>query len=51
MEPIIMSTNAQTIAYIEKHQAIKDCLTTGVINYSALARKIAKDLNLGKGAS
>lgn len=45
-----MNISKTTKSYIDKHQHIKDCLRKGIINYSALARKIARKLNIeGKG--
>lgn len=35
-----------TEEYVQEHPSIKDCLRKGMINYSALTRKIAEDLNL-----
>ncbi len=35
-----------TKKYIDSHPSIRDCLTTGLINYSALARQIRDDLNI-----
>jgi len=35
-----------TEQYIQEHPSIKDCLRRGMINYSALTRKMAEDLNL-----
>ncbi len=32
-----------TRAYIDTHPSIKDCVSKGLVNYSALARKIMKD--------
>jgi len=32
--------------YINSHPSIKDCVRKGLINYSALTRKLAEDLNL-----
>ena len=40
-----------TEQYISEHRSIKDCLSKGIINYSALARLISKDLVLGRKAS
>lgn len=36
----------QTQAYLLQHPSIKDGLKQGIINYSKLARKIAKELNI-----
>jgi aspartokinase len=41
-----MSITKQTEKYIQEHPTIKDCLKRGLINYSALARLIAKDADL-----
>ncbi|NOZ80345.1 MAG: hypothetical protein GXP63_01615 [DPANN group archaeon] len=46
-----MSTAEETEHYIEQHKSIKDALLAGVINYSALARKIAEDLGKHKKTS
>lgn len=46
-----MSTTEATEHYIENHKSIKDCLKEGIINYSSLARKIAKELWIEKKAS
>ena len=32
--------------YIAEHPSVRDCLKKGIINYSALSRKIAGDLKL-----
>ena len=40
------TTTELTEKYLAEHPSIKDCLREGVINYSKLSRKIAKDLNL-----
>jgi len=45
------STSKLTEQYIEQRRTIKDCLRDGLINYSSLARQIAKDLKLEKKAS
>lgn len=45
------STTELTERYINEHINIKDCLKKGVINYSKLSRKIAKDLGLEKKTS
>ena len=37
--------------YIDEHKSIKECLKKGLINYSALSRKIIKELNLSKKVS
>ncbi len=35
-----------TEQYIQEHPSIKDCLRKGMINYSALTRKISEDLDI-----
>ncbi len=40
------TTTELTEQYIAEHPSIKDCLIKGVLNYSKLSRKIAKDLNI-----
>lgn len=40
-----------TSQYINEHPYIKHCLKKGLINYSALARHIAKELDIGKKSS
>ncbi len=46
-----MNTTELTEHYIETHKSIKDCLKKGIINYSSLARKIAKELEIEKKTS
>ena len=46
-----MTTTELTNQYIERHQAVKQCLKDGLINYSSLARKIVKDLHIEKSSS
>ncbi len=47
-----MPTTAElTEKYIANHPSIKDCLKQGLINYSRLSRKIAKELNIEKKTS
>ena len=47
-----MPTTAKlTEEFIETHPSIKDCLKKGVINYSKLSRRIAKELNIEKKTS
>ena len=47
-----MPTTAElTEKYILDHVSVKDCLKKGLINYSALARLIAKDLGIEKKTS
>lgn len=41
-----MNITKLTEQYIREHPSIKDCLRKGMINYSALTRKIAEELNL-----
>jgi len=49
---ITMPTTAElTKKYLSKHLSIKDCLREGIINYSKLSRKIAKELNIEKKTS
>ena len=44
-----MTSNTKiTEQYISEHRSIKECLKKGLINYSALARLIAEDLELPK---
>ncbi|HIG95806.1 TPA: ACT domain-containing protein [Candidatus Woesearchaeota archaeon] len=45
------STTELTIEYINEHPYIKRCLQKGIINYSSLARMIAKDLGIEKKTS
>lgn len=45
------TTTELTKKYLEEHPSIKDCLKHGIINYSKLARKIAKELNIEKKTS
>ncbi|MBT3304184.1 hypothetical protein HN592_04535 [Candidatus Woesearchaeota archaeon] len=45
------STAEQTTDYIKEHPHIKSCLKKGLINYSALARLISKELNIDKKTS
>ena len=47
-----MPTTAElTEKYLSEHPSIKDCLRKGIINYSKLSRKIAKELNIEKKTS
>lgn len=39
-----VTTKELTEEYISKHRAIKDCLALGLVNYSSLARHIARDI-------
>lgn len=41
-----MNITNVTEKYINEHPSIKDCLRKGMVNYSALTRRIAEDLNL-----
>jgi len=45
------TTSELTEKYLEEHPSIKDCLKHGVINYSKLSRKIAKELDIEKKTS
>ncbi len=45
------STSELTEKYLSEHPSIRDCLKKGVINYSKLARKIARDLEIEKKTS
>jgi len=45
------TTTELTEQYLEEHPSIKDCLKHGIINYSKLSRKIAKELNIEKKTS
>ncbi|MCK5039358.1 MAG: hypothetical protein KAR87_00110 [Candidatus Aenigmarchaeota archaeon] len=45
------TTAELTEEYIGKHPYIKNCLKKGLINYSSLARLIAKELNIEKKTS
>lgn len=47
-----MPTTAElTEKYLTEHPSIKDCLRQGIINYSKLSRKIAKELKIEKKTS
>lgn len=47
-----MPTTAElTEKYLAEHPSIKDCLRQGIINYSKLSRKIAKELDIEKKTS
>ncbi len=46
-----MNTTEQTQEYIKEHPDIKSCLKKGLINYSSLARFIAKEVNIEKKTS
>lgn len=45
------TTTEITEKYLTEHPSIKDCLKQGIINYSKLSRKIAKELNIEKETS
>ena len=45
------TTTELTEKYLIEHPSIKDCLKHGIINYSKLSRKIAKEINIEKKAS
>lgn len=45
------TTTELTVEYIKEHPYIRNCLKQGLINYSSLARKIAKDLKIEKKTS
>ena len=45
------NTTEMTNEYINEHPHIKNCLKRGLINYSALARYIAKELDIEKKSS
>ncbi len=45
------TTTELTENYIEEHVSIKDCLKKDIINYSALSRLVAKELNIEKKTS
>ncbi|MCX6773549.1 MAG: ACT domain-containing protein [Candidatus Micrarchaeota archaeon] len=45
------NTAELTNEYIDGHPYVKNCLKKGLINYSALARHIAKELGIGKESS
>ncbi|MFH1398863.1 MAG: ACT domain-containing protein [Candidatus Woesearchaeota archaeon] len=44
----MVTTTELTWQYISEHPSIKDCLKKGVVNYSKLARMIAKELGIEK---
>lgn len=48
MEPSVPSVALQVREYIDNHPSIADALKMGVVNHSALARRIAKDLGFRK---
>lgn len=45
------TTTELTENYLREHPSIKDCLKKGIINYSRLARRIAKELGIEKKTS
>lgn len=45
------TTTELTEKYISEHRSIKGCLKKGLINYSALSRIIARDLDIEKTSS
>ena len=45
------TTTELTEKYLSEHPSIKDCLREGIINYSKLSRKIAKELDIEKKTS
>jgi hypothetical protein len=45
------TTTELTEKYLSEHPSILDCLKNGIINYSKLSRKIAKDLDIEKKTS
>ncbi len=45
------STTELTVDYIKEHPYVKNCLKKGLINYSALARLIGKELGIEKKSS
>jgi aspartokinase len=45
------TTTELTNEYIKEHPAVKSCLKKGLINYSSLARLIAKELGIEKKTS
>ena len=45
------TTTELTEKYLSEHPSIKDCLKHGIVNYSKLSRKIAKEINIEKKAS
>jgi acetolactate synthase small subunit len=47
----MVTTTKQTEDYLAEHPSIKDCLKINIINYSKLARKIAKELKIEKKTS
>ena len=47
----MQTTTELTKQYLKEHPSIKDCLKHGIINYSKLSRKIAKELDIQKKTS
>lgn len=45
------TTTEQTEQYLGEHPSIRDCLKHGVINYSKLSRRIARELGIEKKTS
>jgi hypothetical protein len=45
------TTTELTEKYLAGHPSIKDCLREGIINYSKLSRKIAKEIDIEKKTS
>lgn len=45
------TTSEITEKYLNEHSSIKDCLKKGIINYSKLARLIARELKIEKKSS
>jgi len=45
------TTTELTEKYLIEHPSIKDCLKHGIVNYSKLSRKIAKEINIEKKVS
>lgn len=45
------TTTELTEKYLGNHPSIKDCLKLGIINYSKLSRKIAKEIDIEKKSS
>ena len=41
-----MNITKITEKYINEHPSVKDCVSKGLINYSALTRRISEDLNI-----
>ncbi len=45
------STAELTEKYVSEHPSVRECLKNGVINYSKLSRRIARELGIGKKTS